>query len=155
MRGPNKQSKTSSPLRRVHLVDCDTGCQAWPPQQSSVAVAFAATSMVPAYNPADWHNDDRRAKAQQQQRQHMADYYARTTREQEERENSEARERFAESHWVFSAASLIYRKMTANADTRLRAKFCSDTAERGGKVRCRDAVENEFRHLNAKNRSRA
>ena len=27
----------------------------------------------------------------------MADYYARTTREQEERENAEARERFAES----------------------------------------------------------
>jgi hypothetical protein len=50
--------------------------------------------MVPAYNPADWHNYERRAKAQQQQRQHMADYYARTTREQEERENAEARERF-------------------------------------------------------------
>jgi hypothetical protein len=37
-----------------------------------------------------------RAKAQQQQLQHMTDYYARTTREQEERENREARERFAD-----------------------------------------------------------
>jgi hypothetical protein len=84
-------------LNAVHLVDLGTGRQAWPPPQPSMASAFAATSMVPAYNPADWHNDERRAKAQQKQRQHMADYYARTTREQEERENREARKRFAES----------------------------------------------------------
>jgi hypothetical protein len=37
------------------------------------------------------------AKTQQRERQYMADYYARTTREQEERENREARERFAAS----------------------------------------------------------
>jgi hypothetical protein len=41
--------------------------------------AFAATSTVPAYNPADWHNDERRAKAQRQERHHIADYYARST----------------------------------------------------------------------------
>jgi hypothetical protein len=84
-------------LTAVHLVDLDTGRQIWPPPQPPMAAAFAATSMVPAYHPADWHNDERRAKARQQERQRMADYYARTTREQEERENREARERFAES----------------------------------------------------------
>jgi hypothetical protein len=62
-----------------------------------MAAAFAASSMVPAYHPADWYNYERRAKAQQQERQHMADYCARMTREQEERENREARESFAES----------------------------------------------------------
>jgi hypothetical protein len=61
-----------------------------------MAAAFAA-SMPPAYDPADWANNyERRAAAQQRERQYMADYYARTTREQEERENREARERFAE-----------------------------------------------------------
>jgi hypothetical protein len=54
--------------------------------------------MVPAYDPADWANNyDRRAAAQQRERQHMADYYARTTQEQEERENAEARGLFAAS----------------------------------------------------------
>jgi hypothetical protein len=36
-------------------------------------------------------------RAQQLERQRVADYYARLSREQEERENSEARERFAAS----------------------------------------------------------
>jgi hypothetical protein len=45
---------------------------------------------------AIFHNE-RRAAAQQRERQYMADYYARTTWEQEERENREARERFAAS----------------------------------------------------------
>jgi hypothetical protein len=54
--------------------------------------------MVPAYDPADWTNNyQRRAAAQQRERQYIADYYARTTREQEARENREARERFAAS----------------------------------------------------------
>ena len=49
---------------------------------------------MPAYNPADWANNyQRRAVAQQRKQQYMGDYYARTTREQEERENREARER--------------------------------------------------------------
>ena len=38
-----------------------------------------------------------RAAAQQREQQYRADYYARTTREQEERENREARERFIAS----------------------------------------------------------
>jgi hypothetical protein len=62
-----------------------------------MAAAFVA-SMVPAYDPADWANNyERRAAAQQREQQYMGDYYARTTREQEERENREARERFAAS----------------------------------------------------------
>jgi hypothetical protein len=44
---------------------------------------------------ADWAKDNkRRAAAQQAERQHMADYHARTTKEQEERQNREARESF-------------------------------------------------------------
>ena len=47
---------------------------------------------------ADWAKDnEQRAAGQQRERQRMADYNARTTREQEERENKEARERFTES----------------------------------------------------------
>jgi hypothetical protein len=57
-----------------------------------MAAAFA-TSMVPAYNPADWANNyERRAATQQAER--LADYFARLTKEQESRENREARERF-------------------------------------------------------------
>ena len=84
-------------LAEVHLRDWDSGRQIWPPPRSSMAAAFAAT-LVPANNPADWANNyERRAAAQQRERQYIADYYARTTREQEERENREARERFAAS----------------------------------------------------------
>jgi hypothetical protein len=61
-----------------------------------MAAAFAA--MVPAHPrsfTADWAKDnERRAAGQQAERQQMADYYARTTKEQEERENAEARESF-------------------------------------------------------------
>jgi hypothetical protein len=60
--------------------------------------AALATSMVPACDPADWAtNHERRAAAQQRERQYVADHYARTTQEQEERENREARERFTAS----------------------------------------------------------
>ena len=46
----------------------------------------------------DWAKEnERRAAGQQVERQRMTDYYARLTREQEERDNREARERFAES----------------------------------------------------------
>jgi hypothetical protein len=47
---------------------------------------------------ADWAKDnERRAAAQRAEQQRIADYYARTTKKQEERENKEARERFAAS----------------------------------------------------------
>ncbi len=71
----------------------------WPPPRPSIAAAVAAT--VPAYNrrfSADWAKDnEHRAAAQRAEQQRIADYYARRTREQEERENREARERFAAS----------------------------------------------------------
>jgi hypothetical protein len=45
----------------------------------------------------DWAKDnDRRAAAQRAEQQRMADHYEMLTRQQEERENAEARERFAE-----------------------------------------------------------
>jgi hypothetical protein len=44
---------------------------------------------------ADWWMDnERRAAAQRAERQRIADYYARATKEQEDRQNAEARERF-------------------------------------------------------------
>ncbi len=86
-------------LTAVHLIDWDSGRQAWPPLRPSIAAAVAAT--VPAYDrrfSADWWKDnERRAAAQRAEQQRMADYYARLTREQEERENKEAREHFAAS----------------------------------------------------------
>ena len=84
-------------LTEVHLPDWNGGRQIWPPPRPSMAAAFAAT-FLPAYDPADWANNyERRAAAQQREGKYMADYYARTTREQEERENREARERFVAS----------------------------------------------------------
>ncbi len=44
---------------------------------------------------AHWAKEnERRAAGQRAERQRIADYYARTTKEREERENVEARERF-------------------------------------------------------------
>ena len=88
---------TPSLLTSVCLFDWNSGRQIWPPRRPPMAAAFA-TSMVPACDPADWANNyERRAAAQQREQQYRADYYARTTREQEERENREARERFIAS----------------------------------------------------------
>ena len=88
---------TPSLLTAVCLFDFHSGRQMWPPPRPSMASAFAAT-FVPAYNSADWANNyERRAAAQQAERQRMGDHYARLTKEQEERENREARERFAAS----------------------------------------------------------
>jgi hypothetical protein len=57
--------------------------------------------MVPAHPrsfTANWAKDnERRAAGQRAEKQRMVDYYARATKEQEERDNAEARERFAES----------------------------------------------------------
>ena len=64
-----------------------------------MASAFAATAMPGCDRrfTADWAKDnERRAAGQRAEEQRMADYYARQTQQQEERENREARERFAE-----------------------------------------------------------
>jgi hypothetical protein len=42
-------------------------------------------------------DNERHAAGQRAEQQRMADFYARLTQEQEERENAEARERFAEA----------------------------------------------------------
>jgi hypothetical protein len=86
-------------LDSVHLIDWESGREIWPPPQPSMAAAFAATAM-PAYDrrfTGDWAKDnERRAAEQRAEQQRIADFYARTTKEQEERENAEARELFLE-----------------------------------------------------------
>jgi hypothetical protein len=93
--------ETPSLLDLVHLIDLESGRQVWPPPQRSIAAAFAAVE--PSHDSrrfsADWAKDnERRAAAQRAEQQRMADYYARTTKEQEDRENAEAQERFAALH---------------------------------------------------------
>ena len=90
---------TPSLLTAVHLVDWDSGRQIWPPLRPSIASAFA-TTMVPAsgrrFSPEWWKDSEQGAARQQAERRHMANYYARTTKEQEDRDNAEARECFLE-----------------------------------------------------------
>jgi hypothetical protein len=64
-----------------------------------MASAFAATSMVACDRrfSADWWKDnERRAAGRRAEQQRIADYYARMTKEQEDRQNAEAREAFLE-----------------------------------------------------------
>jgi hypothetical protein len=90
-------------LKSVCLFDWNSGRQIWPPPRPPMAAAFAAT-FVPANNPADWANNyEQRAASQERERQYMADFYVRQTQQQEERENREARERFAASQRKNSA----------------------------------------------------
>jgi hypothetical protein len=83
----------------VCLFDWDSGHQICPPLQQSMAAAFAATTM-PAYDrrfTGDWAKEnERRAAGQRAEQQRIGDYYARAKKEQEERENAEARELFLE-----------------------------------------------------------
>jgi hypothetical protein len=92
---------TPSLLTSVSLFDFDSGRQVWPPRRPPMAAAFD-TSMVPAYDnrrfSADWAKDnDLRAAAQRAEQQRVADFYSRETKEREDSENREARERFAAS----------------------------------------------------------
>jgi hypothetical protein len=89
---------TPSLLTSVHLIDWDTGQQICPPRPSPIASAFAATSMQVCdrrFSGDWWKDNERRAAAQHAEQQRMADFYARQTQQQEERENAEARERLA------------------------------------------------------------
>jgi hypothetical protein len=83
-------------LTAVHLVDLDTGRQVWPPPKPSITAACAATA-IPGNDrrfTADWAQDnERRAEGQRAEQQRHADFLARLTKEQEERENREAQER--------------------------------------------------------------
>src|SRR5262249_39579034 len=92
-------SKTPSIIQNVTLPDWTGNSAFWPLPQPSMASAFAA--VAPPHHPhrfsANWWKDnERRAAAQRAEQQRIADYYARTTQEQEDRENAEARERFLE-----------------------------------------------------------
>jgi hypothetical protein len=91
-------NNTPSLLTSVHLFDWDTGDQIWPLRRSPLASGFAATSMRVCDRrfTADWAKDnDRRAAARQAEQQRTADFFARQTQQQEQRDNAEARERFA------------------------------------------------------------
>ena len=84
-------------LTSVCLFDWDSGRQIWPLPRPPMAAAFAAT-FVPAHDPANWANDyERRAAAQQAERQRMAQYYERLTKDQEERNGRAAEKRSAAS----------------------------------------------------------
>jgi hypothetical protein len=65
-----------------------------------MAAAFAATA-IPGYDrrfTGDWAKDnERRAAGQRAEQQRLAEFYVRQTQQQEERQNAEARERFAAS----------------------------------------------------------
>jgi hypothetical protein len=55
-------------LAEVHLLDWNSGRQAWPPPRPSMAAAFAAIAMPPCDRrfTADWANNyERRAAVQQ------------------------------------------------------------------------------------------
>jgi hypothetical protein len=84
-------------LSSVRLFDWETGCQICPPRRPSMAAAFAETA-IPPYDQrftADWAQDnDRRAAAQRAEGQRHADHLGRLSREQEARQNAEARETF-------------------------------------------------------------
>ncbi len=89
---------TPSFLTSICLFDWDTGRQIFPPRGQSTGAAFAA-AMMPASDrrfSGDWWKEKEEGAARQQaEQQRIADTYARMTKEQEDRENAEARERFA------------------------------------------------------------
>ena len=89
---------TPSLLTAVCLFDWETGRQICPPPRPSITASFAAT-MVPASGrrfSGDWWKDTEDGAARQRaEQQRIADYYERTTKEQEDRENAEALDRFA------------------------------------------------------------
>src|SRR5579862_4652523 len=84
-------------LTSVCLFDWETGRQICPPPQQSMAAAFAA--IVPASNQRFsgewWKETEDGAARRRAEQQRIADYYKRASQEQEDRENAEARERFA------------------------------------------------------------
>jgi hypothetical protein len=87
---------TPSLLTSVHLVDRTAAAKSVH-RHGRQWQTFAATAM-PAHDrrfTADWAKDnERRAAGQRAEGQRLADYYARTTKEQEDRDNAEARESF-------------------------------------------------------------
>jgi hypothetical protein len=92
-------SETPSIIQNVTLPDWTGSSTFWPLPQPSKASAFAAVEPphpIHRFSADWWKDNERRAAAQRAEQQRIADYYARTTKEQEDRENAEARECFLE-----------------------------------------------------------
>lgn len=85
--------------RELKLPDFEHSVRmAWPPPRPSMVAAFAATMLPDSdrrFSGDWWEEREQGAARQRAEQQRIADYYARTTKEQEDRENAEARERFA------------------------------------------------------------
>src|SRR5262249_31950805 len=93
-------------LESTRLIDWESGHEIWPPRQTPLAVLVAASVPLSPYRGADWWQDnERRAAGQRAEQQRHADYLARTKKEQEARENAEARERFIAQQQAISRAS--------------------------------------------------
>jgi hypothetical protein len=93
-------------LESTRLIDWESGDEIWPPPQTPLAVLVAASVPRSPYRGADWWQDnERRATAQRAEQQRHADYLARTKKEQEDRENAEARERFIAQQQTISRTS--------------------------------------------------
>jgi hypothetical protein len=93
-------------LDSTRLIDWVSGREVWPPAQTPLAVLVAASVPLSPYRGADWWKDnERRAAEQRAERQRMADYYERTKKEQEDRQNAEARERFIAQQQTISRTS--------------------------------------------------
>ena len=91
-------------LESTRLIDWVSGREVWPPARTPLAVLVAAFVPRSQYrNPADWWKDNERRTAEQRAEQRrMVEYYARTKKEQEDRENAEARERFLAQQQLLS-----------------------------------------------------
>jgi hypothetical protein len=85
-------------LALVQLFDWASGRQVWPPPRPPMGAAFAASMMAPYDGrfTADWAKDrEQRVAAVRVEQQRVANHLAHQTREQEERDNAETRERAA------------------------------------------------------------
>jgi hypothetical protein len=86
-------------LRELKLPDFEHSVRmAWPPPRTSMGAAFAATMLNVSDRrfSGDWWKDGEEGAARERaEQQRIADTYSRMTRGQEDRENLEARERFA------------------------------------------------------------
>jgi hypothetical protein len=93
----NFSVNTPSLLASVCLFDFNSGRQICPPLQQSMGAAFAATMPTSDQRfSANWWKENEDGAARQRVRQqHLSDYFARTTEEQEARANAEERDRFA------------------------------------------------------------
>ena len=98
-RGLDNFSRDKASLLEVtRLLDWNSGRETWPAPRTPLAVLVANTVPPSQHRSANWWEDnERRAAERRANQKRMADYYETQKREQEERENAEARERFTAS----------------------------------------------------------